>query len=79
MHADKKREQMKRTAREMVLVLEAELAALHTWQSAKNRTGGSVLPGDIWDGMTISIDKIENVLRKAGISFRACACKRASV
>jgi len=62
----------------MALVLKAELAALHTWQSAKNRLGGSVLPDDIWDGMTISIDKMESVLRKAGISIRACACKRAS-
>ena len=78
MCANNRREQTKRADREMVVVLKAELAALHIWQSARNRRGGLVLPADIWDGMTISIDRIESVLRKARVRIRACACKRAS-
>jgi hypothetical protein len=47
-------------------VLESELAALRIWQSARNSKGGLAVPDEIWDGMTISIDKIEGVLGKAG-------------
>ena len=49
----------------MTAVLESELMALRLWQSATEPQGGLVLPDEIWDGMTISIDKIETVLRKA--------------
>jgi hypothetical protein len=51
----------------MAAVLESELAALRIWQSARNSKGGLAVPDEIWDGMTISIDKIETVLRKAGV------------
>jgi hypothetical protein len=71
MRTAKEQERMKRTAQEMVAVLEAELDALRIWQSAENPRGGLALPDDIWDGMSISIDKIECVLRKAGVSIRA--------
>ena len=57
----------------MVAVLEAELAALRIWQSANNPDGGLALADDVWDGMTISIDKIEAALRKPGLSSRAQA------
>lgn len=60
-------------ARDMVAVLRTELAALRIWQSATNPKSGMTVPDDIWDGMTISIDKIEAVLRKAGFSSRAQA------
>ena len=55
-------------AADMAAVLESELAALRIWQAARNPRGGLALPDEIWDGMTISIDKIETVLLKAGIS-----------
>ncbi len=55
-------------AADMATVLESELAALHIWQTARNPRGGLALPDEVWDGMTISIDKIETVLLKAGIS-----------
>jgi len=67
MRTAKQQERMKRTAEEMVAVLEAELNALRIWQSEGNPRGGLALPDDIWDGMSISIDKIETVLLKAGI------------
>lgn len=51
---------------ELAAVLKDELAALRIWRSAKNSRGALALPDDIWDGMTISIDKIETVLRKYG-------------
>ena len=54
----------------MAAVLESELAALHIWQTAKNPRGGLALPDEVWDGMTISIDKIETVLLKTRISNR---------
>jgi hypothetical protein len=50
---------------QLAAVLKDELEALRIWQSAKNSRGALVLPDDIWDGMTISIDKIETVLRKS--------------
>jgi len=51
----------------MVAVLQAELAALRIWQAAKTPAGGLALRDDVWDGMSISIDKIETALRNAGI------------
>lgn len=53
-----------------VAVLQDELAVLRIWQSAKDSIGALALPDDIWDGMTISIDKIETVLRNSEISYR---------
>ena len=50
----------------MAAVLESELAALRIWQSARNLKDGLAVPDEICDGMTISIDKIEGVLGKAG-------------
>jgi hypothetical protein len=70
---DEPQDKLEMAAAEMVVVLEAELAALRIWQSAKDAGGGLALPDDVWDGMTISIDKIEAVLRKAGFSSRAQA------
>lgn len=64
---DERRDKMEMAAREMVVVLEAELAALRIWQAANAPAGGLALPDDVWDGMSISIDKIETVLRQAGI------------
>lgn len=58
------------TAAAMAAVFESELAALHIWQSARNPKGGLAVPDEIWDGMTISIDKIEAVLRKAGVKAK---------
>jgi hypothetical protein len=55
---------------ECIEVLEDELSALRIWQSAKNSRGALALPDDICDGMTISIDKIEAVLRKARLGSR---------
>ena len=49
---------------EFVAVLKDELAALRIWQSAKKSRGALALLNDVWDGMSISIDKIEIVLRK---------------
>jgi hypothetical protein len=62
----KSKEKCLQMAREIELaaVLKDELAALRIWQSAKNSRGALALPSDIWDGMTISIDKIETVLWK---------------
>jgi hypothetical protein len=68
MRTAKQQGRMKRSAQEMVAVLEAELDALQIWQSAENPGGGLALPDDIWDGMSISIDKIETILQKAGIA-----------
>ena len=64
---DELQDKLEMAAPEMLAVLRAELAALWIWQSAKNTRGGLALPDDVWDGMTISIEKIETVLRKAGI------------
>ena len=64
---DERRDKTAMTAREMITVLEAELAALRVWQAAKTPAGGLALPDDVWDGTSISIDKIETVLRQAGI------------
>jgi hypothetical protein len=49
----------------LAAVLESELAALRIWQSARNPQRDLAVPDEIWDGMTISIDKIEAPLRKA--------------
>jgi hypothetical protein len=54
-------------AADMVAVLQSELAPLRTWQSARSPKGALALPDEVWDGMTISIDKIEAVLCRAGI------------
>ena len=54
-------------AGEMITLLEAELGALRIWQAAKTPAGSLALPDDVWDGISISIDKIETVLRQAGI------------
>jgi hypothetical protein len=54
----------------MTAVLESELAALRIWQSARNPQRDLAVPDEIWDGMTISIDKIEAVLRKAGVKAK---------
>jgi len=59
-------------ATDMFAVLKAELAALRIWQSARNPRSGPALPDDVWDGMTISMDKIEAVLRKARIKSSEC-------
>src|SRR5207244_606104 len=64
---DERWDKLELAATDMVAVLKAELAALRIWQSARNPRSGPALPDDVWDGMTISIDKIEGVLRKAGI------------
>lgn len=60
----------------MAAVLQSELAALRIWQSATNPRGGLAVPDEIWDGMTISIDKIETVLRKARIGARSNLSRR---
>lgn len=65
---DERQDRMEGAATDMVSVLQAELGALRIWQSAKTRAGSLALPDDVWDGMTISIDKIETVLREAGIN-----------
>lgn len=70
MKTKEKRLQMGRL-NEVAAVLKDELGALRIWQSAKNSRGALVLPDDIWDGMTISIDKIETVLRKPRIGARS--------
>ena len=54
----------------MAAVFESELAALRIWQSARNPKGCRALPDEIWDGMTISIEKIEAVLGKAGVKVK---------
>jgi len=64
---DEQRDNVERAAPDMVAVLQAELAALRIWQAAKTPAGGLALPDDVWDGMSISIDKIETALRNAGI------------
>jgi len=64
---DERWDKLELAATDMVAVLKAELAALRIWQSARDPRSGPALPDDVWDGMTISIDKIEGVLRKAGI------------
>jgi hypothetical protein len=71
MRTAKEQERMKGTAQEAVAVLEAELDALRIWQSAEDPRGGPGLPDDIWDGMSISIDKIETVLQKANRQLSA--------
>jgi hypothetical protein len=65
---DKRRDKLEMTATDMVAVLKGELAALRIWQSARDPGGGLALPDDVWDGMTISIEKIEATLCKAGIN-----------
>jgi hypothetical protein len=75
---DERRDRLELSAAEIAAVLEDELAALRIWQSAKGPRGGLALPDDVWDGMTISIDKIEAVLWKAGLSNRAQAGKQGS-
>jgi hypothetical protein len=65
---DKQRDKLEMTATDMVAVLKGELAALGIWQSARNSGGVLALPDDVWDGMTISIAKIEATLCKAGIN-----------
>jgi hypothetical protein len=65
---DRRRDRLEMASTEMVALLRDELAALRIWQSARNSVGGLALPDDVWDGMTISIAKIEATLRKAGIS-----------
>jgi hypothetical protein len=67
---DERRDRLELAATDMVAVLKGELVALGVWQSAKHRGGGLALPGEVWDGMTISIEKIEDTLRKAGINDR---------
>ncbi len=69
------RDKMELAAREMITVLEAELGALRIWQAAKTPAGRLALPDDVWDGMSISIDKIETVLRQAGIDDSSLAGK----
>lgn len=64
---DERHDKLEMAAGEMITVLEAELCALRIWQAAKTPAGGWALPDDVWDGMSISIDKIETVLRQAGI------------
>jgi hypothetical protein len=64
---DERRDKLEMAAAEMVIVFEAELAALRIWQAAKIPAGSLALPDDVWDGMSISIDKIETALREAGI------------
>lgn len=63
---DERRDKLESAAADMVRVLEAELTALRIWQAAKTSAGALAVPDDLWDGMTISIDKIETVLREAG-------------
>jgi hypothetical protein len=58
------------SAAAMAAVLESELAALRIWRSARNPQRDLAVPDEIWDGMTISIDKIEAVLRKAGVKTK---------
>ncbi len=65
---DERRDKLEMAATDMVAVLEGELAALRIWQSAKHPGGGLALPDEVWDGMTISIEKIEAALHKAGIT-----------
>lgn len=54
----------------MAAFLESELAALRIWQSARSSAGGLAVPDEIWDGMTISIDKVEAVLWKAAVKAK---------
>lgn len=70
---DEQRDRLEGAAASMVSVLRAELAALRIWQSVKTPAGSLALPDDVWDGMSISIDKIETVLREAGLSDSAQA------
>jgi hypothetical protein len=64
---DERRDKLELAATDMVGVLRAEITALRIWQSAKGPRGHLALPDDVWDGMTISIDKIDGVLRRAGV------------
>lgn len=64
---DERRDKLELAATDMVGVLRAELAALRIWQSARDPRGALALPDEVWDGMTISIDKIDGVLRRAGV------------
>jgi hypothetical protein len=63
---DQRWDKLESAAADMARVLEAERTALRIWQGAKTSAGGLAVPDDVWDGMTISIDKIETVLREAG-------------
>jgi hypothetical protein len=54
--------QMSEVLSDMAAVLKSELAALRIWQSATKPGGDLAVPAEIWDGMTISVDKIETVL-----------------
>jgi len=65
---DERRDRLEMATTDIVAVLKDELAALRIWQSARNPGGGLALPDEVWDGMTISIEKIEAALRKAGIT-----------
>jgi hypothetical protein len=65
---DERQDRLEMAALDMVAVLKAEIAALRIWQSARNPRGGLALPDDVWDGMTISMEKIQAALRKAGIN-----------
>jgi hypothetical protein len=71
LYGSRRREMKSRSVRdledllsEIVGVLQDELAALRIWQSANNSRSALALQNDIWNGMTISIDKIETMLRK---------------
>ena len=64
---NERHDKLEMAAREMITVLESELGALRIWQAAKTPAGGLALPDDVWDGMSISIDKIETVLRQAAM------------
>jgi len=64
---DERQDKVEMAAREVITVLEAEPGALRIWQAAKALAGGLPLPDDVWDDMSISIGKIETVLRQAGV------------
>jgi hypothetical protein len=75
---DERRDRLEMAATDMVALLKGELAALRIWQSAKHRGGGLALPDEVWDGMTMSIEKIEDTLRKAGINYSK-QCERGDI
>lgn len=51
----------------MAARLESEFSALRIWQSARDPKAGLAVLDEIWGGLTISIDKIAAVSRKAGV------------
>lgn len=65
---DEQRDCMERVAADMVAVLRDELSALRIWKAAKTSGGALAVPDEVWDGMNISIETLEAVLRKAGIN-----------